>query len=61
MSLTILWLRHPTLTVHNLRVAVFYFRSQDLSPGVAQCWVDDNVIGAKRLDGHWDLGMNIPT
>ncbi|KAG9101143.1 hypothetical protein FRC06_003321 [Ceratobasidium sp. 370] len=43
------------------RVAVFYFRSETYSPGVAECWVDDNRKGAVKLYGHWDKKMNVPS
>jgi hypothetical protein len=43
------------------RVAVFYFRSESYSPGVAECWVDDNRKGAVKLYGHWEKKMNVPS
>ncbi|QRV85463.1 carbohydrate esterase family 16 protein [Ceratobasidium sp. AG-Ba] len=43
------------------RVAVFYFRSETYSPGVAECWVDDNRKGAVKLHGHWNKKMNVPS
>ncbi|KDN43163.1 hypothetical protein RSAG8_06316, partial [Rhizoctonia solani AG-8 WAC10335] len=43
------------------RVAVFYFRSETYSPGVAECWVDDNRKGAVKLHGHWEKKMNVPS
>ncbi|KAG8880152.1 hypothetical protein FRB97_001041 [Tulasnella sp. 331] len=49
------------LTDSYCRVAVFYFRSEDLSPGVADCWVDDNRKGAQRLEGHWNQKSNVPS
>ncbi|KAG9081209.1 hypothetical protein FRC07_014580, partial [Ceratobasidium sp. 392] len=43
------------------RVAVFYFRSETYSFGVAECWVDDNRKGAVKLHGHWNKKMNVPS
>ncbi|CEL56644.1 hypothetical protein RSOLAG1IB_07970 [Rhizoctonia solani AG-1 IB] len=43
------------------RVAVFYFRSEIYSPGVAECWVDDNRKGATKLYGHWEKKINVPS
>ncbi|KIO29582.1 hypothetical protein M407DRAFT_167269 [Tulasnella calospora MUT 4182] len=49
------------IKVNEGRVAVFYFRSEKLSPGTADCWVDDNEKGAKRLQGHWPHHQNVPS
>ncbi|KAF8671921.1 hypothetical protein RHS04_08014 [Rhizoctonia solani] len=49
------------VTVAEGRVAVFYFRSETYSPGVAECWVDDNRKGAVKLYGHWEKKMNVPS
>ena len=42
------------------KVAVFFFRSKTLSPGVVYCWVDDNEAGRHRLEGHWGWETNVP-
>lgn len=49
------------IEVNEGRVAVFFFRSEELSPGVAHCWVDDNETGRYKLEGYWGLKMNVPT
>ncbi|KAG9002925.1 hypothetical protein FRB90_011284 [Tulasnella sp. 427] len=49
------------IKVNEGRVAVFYFRSEKLSPGTADCWVDDNEKGAKRLNGYWPHHQNVPS
>ncbi|KAG8977193.1 hypothetical protein FRC05_002192 [Tulasnella sp. 425] len=49
------------IKVNEGRVAVFYFRSENLSPGTADCWVDDNEKGAKRLQGYWPHRQNVPS
>ncbi|KAJ9113837.1 hypothetical protein QFC19_000030 [Naganishia cerealis] len=41
------------------RIAVYYFRSQRYDLGDAQCWVDDNEKGAKRLPGWWSREYNV--
>lgn len=48
------------IDVNEGRVAVFFFRSATLSPGVAYCWVDDNETGRKKLEGHWGWETNVP-
>ncbi|KAG8907442.1 hypothetical protein FRB99_004237 [Tulasnella sp. 403] len=48
------------ISVNEGRVAVSYLRSATLTPGVAECWVDDNRRGAKRLEGYWEGIRNVP-
>lgn len=48
------------IDVSEGRVAVFFFRSAKLSPGVAYCWVDDHETGRYKLEGHWGLETNVP-
>jgi hypothetical protein len=42
-----------------IRVAVYYYRSQQYDLGDAQCWVDDNEGGAVLLSGYWEKSYNV--
>jgi hypothetical protein len=48
------------IEVNEGKVAVYFFRSAKLSPGVVYCWVDDNEVGRYKLEGHWDWETNVP-